>query len=978
MSESIKLLLSLSLSGTILSGMIFLLKPFVKNKISKSIQYYIWLVVLLRLVMPFSFESSLMNALFYDDSEIVEVQKEDIKKSAVALEDVIEVINPSESSSVPNVQKNVEIGIYKNDKDHSRFIQDILNKYALYLWIFGIIVVLLFNILGYLYFSRRLRLSNTEVSDNENRLLKDLLKGKYRGVRIKRNSSINTPMLIGIINPSILVPDNDYSIDQLRNILSHEITHLKRKDILIKWVTMIVATVHWFNPFMYFIKKEINSACELACDEAVIKNLSAKEKQAYGETLISVVSEQKCPNGMIQATMCEEKKSLKERLVAIMEHKKKSKVVIILSVGLLIGAVGGAMFLGAGVGVIEKEPPNLYLAYGDKESKVAITGTYGWKWSGGGVQSDSPIPYEFDFNENNILNVAQGARIEINFKGKNDLNSKNYDYEIVEGRLYKNQKEILYKPLPNLIDGKMTIITPLVEGTYVCSLLVDFQGKGKVTYGFVVKVVDSSTHTYRSKYGWEINYPKDMDIIGENFIMKSKTDKYLSFKVLEDISEDKLDGVIKGEIKRILGGSEGLNTIQESLKRNEKDGFSVFSFSHKSKIESKTTLIKHTYIYYKKNIYMFNGQIPDLTEEEYENIVNSFKIVDKKIQTSNFDILDEIRGDWIEKNRYIEILNKNINNPILNISSQYKISFKTFDAKNENGGYQKFSFDLNFFDTAIGGNIEEFREIAARKYFFELETGFQATLEFNESMNEVVFSSEGLDTLTYKKSGKLDMVFSKFMLPGVYIDNSGREYSFSGDIAKFPEKEFKYEIKELQAREFFMLENEGNDEDKKLPYYIKMIDGKMYFYLVKNIPKVGSGEEVEEVKFLFELDNRDRRNFREWKVLKKNVAKLSEEGIFRVLFTEYLESYLDIQDGYSMKIYDYRIEDIVKWEHIPKDMQKYGTIYNITYSVKSKGKGWGPGNGSLKDDGWIENKSFFVTISEDDESYELLILGTGL
>ena len=76
---------------------------------------------------------------------------------------------------------------------------------------------------------------------------------------------------------------------------------------------MIAASIHWFNPFIYLIKKEINHACELACDEAVIKNLSSSEKQAYGDTLISVVAEHKYPLGVLQATMCEEKKSLKKK-----------------------------------------------------------------------------------------------------------------------------------------------------------------------------------------------------------------------------------------------------------------------------------------------------------------------------------------------------------------------------------------------------------------------------------------------------------------------------------------------------------------------------------------------------------------------------------------------------------------------------------------------------------------------------------------
>jgi beta-lactamase regulating signal transducer with metallopeptidase domain len=111
-------------------------------------------------------------------------------------------------------------------------------------------------------------------------------------------------MLIGILRPCIVIPDINFNERQLKYILLHEITHLRRLDIAVKWLTMIVTSIHWFNPLMYFIKREINHACELACDEAVIKDLNPTEKQAYGDTLISVVAEHKYPIGVLQATIC--------------------------------------------------------------------------------------------------------------------------------------------------------------------------------------------------------------------------------------------------------------------------------------------------------------------------------------------------------------------------------------------------------------------------------------------------------------------------------------------------------------------------------------------------------------------------------------------------------------------------------------------------------------------------------------------------
>ena len=82
----------------------------------------------------------------------------------------------------------------------------------------------------------------------------------------------------------------------------------------------------------------------------LLKTLVLLEKQDYGDTLISVVAQYKYPNGILQVTMCEEKKGLKERLVAIMNHTRKSKEIIILSVILLGCIIFGALYLGAGVG----------------------------------------------------------------------------------------------------------------------------------------------------------------------------------------------------------------------------------------------------------------------------------------------------------------------------------------------------------------------------------------------------------------------------------------------------------------------------------------------------------------------------------------------------------------------------------------------------------------------------------------------------
>ena len=78
----------------------------------------------------------------------------------------------------------------------------------------------------------------------------------------------------------------------------------------------------------------MNRACELACDEAVIKGLDRNEMQQYGDTLIAVVADsvRKMP---LPIAMFEDKKNLKERLGAIMNYKKSSKRTVLAASAIL-------------------------------------------------------------------------------------------------------------------------------------------------------------------------------------------------------------------------------------------------------------------------------------------------------------------------------------------------------------------------------------------------------------------------------------------------------------------------------------------------------------------------------------------------------------------------------------------------------------------------------------------------------------------
>jgi hypothetical protein len=155
-------------------------------------------------------------------------------------------------------------------------------------------------------------------------------------------------MLMGLFRPVIILPDREYADAQLRAILLHELTHLRRRDVLVKWLSVVACAVHWFNPIVWLARREIDRACELACDEAVIRGLDASGKQCYGETLLYVAADSKTPWTVLSATMCEEKRDLKERLAAIARNKQYSRAAVAASAAVIIAAILAVGWLGAG------------------------------------------------------------------------------------------------------------------------------------------------------------------------------------------------------------------------------------------------------------------------------------------------------------------------------------------------------------------------------------------------------------------------------------------------------------------------------------------------------------------------------------------------------------------------------------------------------------------------------------------------------
>lgn len=115
-----------------------------------------------------------------------------------------------------------------------------------------------------------------------------------------------------------------------------------------KWLVQLTVCLHWFNPLVYFMCRDIDGLCEFACDESVIKYLDKDERQKYGDTLINSLGiGGTYKNSLASVTLSENGKILKERMERIMDYKKMSKksTVAMILVTIFLGV--GAVMIGA-------------------------------------------------------------------------------------------------------------------------------------------------------------------------------------------------------------------------------------------------------------------------------------------------------------------------------------------------------------------------------------------------------------------------------------------------------------------------------------------------------------------------------------------------------------------------------------------------------------------------------------------------------
>ncbi|SJP27009.1 Methicillin resistance mecR1 protein [Clostridioides difficile] len=276
--------------------LLLFLKRYLFKKFSKRFNYYIWLIIVFRMLL-FLFNYTI----------------------------VYEVKEPKENALGNNITQ-IDISTDNN-----------LMLYVAYLWLFVTIVIAVYTFIKYTRFKNLVVDVSYDIEDNDiNCIYKNLLKelNIKKKIELRGSDELISPAGMGLFKSYIFLPDYSYSKSELTWILKHELMHFKNKDILIKFLVLSVRIIYWFNPLVYVMSNRVNLDCELCCDESVIYNCSFNDKKEYALALIkSIKLSKECNRGILLTDF--NRTNLEKRLESIISKKFKNSVFVVIILCLL-------------------------------------------------------------------------------------------------------------------------------------------------------------------------------------------------------------------------------------------------------------------------------------------------------------------------------------------------------------------------------------------------------------------------------------------------------------------------------------------------------------------------------------------------------------------------------------------------------------------------------------------------------------------
>lgn len=198
------------------------------------------------------------------------------------------------------------------------------------------VLLLTYVVVRVIKMNKALKNSTQLVKDARVEKALNLFKFK-RKVSILINDKIKVPITYGVINPKIIIQSHILEDDELlKFVLVHELTHVKKFDIVFKHIKNFIACIHWYNIFILASLKFIEDDMEILCDKLVIQKLgdTIDNRKAYCMSMLKLIEQNQNPKYSVLKLH-----PTKERIIIMKKWKRSLIGVCVFALALVLSAL---------------------------------------------------------------------------------------------------------------------------------------------------------------------------------------------------------------------------------------------------------------------------------------------------------------------------------------------------------------------------------------------------------------------------------------------------------------------------------------------------------------------------------------------------------------------------------------------------------------------------------------------------------------
>ncbi|MGA5674853.1 M56 family metallopeptidase [Bacillus cereus] len=326
-----------SVMASILVGLILCIKVLFRNKLTPRWQYMLWIILIIRLVLPWSPDSSysIYSVLTYksDDAFISSQNPVASFLTKERMQELKDIDNKKLLTKEDTyTTSSTKIGQVNKTQTHSNEDDETILFYTIfiYIWLTGVILL---SVATFVMNRRLLLYIKKQPVITDEKIVQIFEKCKQsmsvqRNIPLLVSGKVSSPTVLGFIKPKLLLSTVHMKIldeQQLRYIFHHELAHIKRRDVGVNWLMHGLLILNWFNPILWYAYSCMREDQELACDALALTYIDSEEQIAYGHTIISLLehysSYYKVPS---MANFSKNKRMLKRRILMIKKFQKKS------------------------------------------------------------------------------------------------------------------------------------------------------------------------------------------------------------------------------------------------------------------------------------------------------------------------------------------------------------------------------------------------------------------------------------------------------------------------------------------------------------------------------------------------------------------------------------------------------------------------------------------------------------------------------